>query len=235
MLALRADPAERRGALFAGAFALAGFLLGLVLVLVGVDSLITRNLLVVLIPLIVLVAGGLGARRAGLLGLTGVAVLCAIGLAATVAVIVDWRYQRPEWRRLAHALDVGASRQGARAVLVQEVPGLYPLAIYLPGLRFMKHGRATVRELDVVAAGDGLPNAWFCWWGAACNLVPSPLDAALRIPGFDADVRVLRVEQFSVLRLRASTPVRLTQRMVGRAVRSTHQRLHYYLYVQPHG
>jgi hypothetical protein len=181
----------------------------------------------------VLVAGGLGARRAGLLGVTGVATLCAIGLTATVAVIVDWRYQRPEWRRLAHALEAGASPHTARAVLVQDVPGLYPLAIYLPGLRFLKHSGAPVRELDVVAAGDGLPNAWFCWWGAACNMVPSPLDTALRVRGFHPDPRVLQVEQFSVLRLRAPTPVRVTPSMVARAVGRTHQRVHSYLYVQP--
>ena len=60
-----------------------------VLILAGVDDVITRNLIVVLIPLIVLVAGGLGARRAGVLGLTGAApLLCAVGVIATIGVAV---------------------------------------------------------------------------------------------------------------------------------------------------
>jgi 4-amino-4-deoxy-L-arabinose transferase-like glycosyltransferase len=235
LLALRSDPAERRGALFAGAFALAGFLLGLALVLVGVDNLITRNLLVVLIPLIVLVAGGLAARWAGPLGLAGLATLCVIGLIGTVAVIVDWHYQRPDWRGLARALHSSGPQDGGRAVFVQEVGGIYPLAIYLPGLRFVKHRGALVRELDVVSAGDGIPNAWFCWWGSACNLVPSPLDATLRVAGLRPDGPILHVEQFSVLRLRAPTTVRVTQRGVARAVRRTRLHVYGFLYAQPRG
>jgi 4-amino-4-deoxy-L-arabinose transferase-like glycosyltransferase len=233
MLVLRADAVERRGALFAGAFALAGFLLSLALVLVGLDNLLTRNVIVVLIALIVLVAGGLGARRAGLLGLAGTATLCVVGLVATVGVAVDRPFQRPDWRGLGRALAPGRTAGAYRAVLVQKSAGLYPLAIYVPGLRFMKRPGAPVQELDVVAAGPGTPGGWFCWWGSTCNLVPSALDTSIRIPGFRPDGPVLQEGQFSVLRLRAAAAVRLTPRVVARAVRRSEQPTWYFLYVQP--
>ena len=79
-------------------------MLSLVLIAAGYDELITRNLIVLLIALIVLVSVGLGARRAGVLGIAGTAVLCAIGVIATVAVAVDWELQRP-----------GLESRGARA------------------------------------------------------------------------------------------------------------------------
>ncbi len=43
--------------------------LNLVLVAMGVDDLITRNVIAILIPATVMLAGGPGARRAGLTGL----------------------------------------------------------------------------------------------------------------------------------------------------------------------
>jgi 4-amino-4-deoxy-L-arabinose transferase-like glycosyltransferase len=232
LLALRADAPERRSALFAGGFAVVGFLLSLVVVLAGVDDLITRNVIVVLIPLIVLVAGGLGARRAGPLGLAGAASLCAIGLVAAIGVASDWKLQRPAWRGLARALDAQRTSAG-RAVLVQDNAGIYPLALYLPGLRFVKSHGARVRELDVIAAGGGTRGAWFCWWGAACNLVPSALDTSIQVRGFHS-AGELHIRQFSVMRLVSARTVRLTPAEVARAARKTRLPV-YFLYVQRHG
>jgi hypothetical protein len=91
---------------------------------------------------------------------------------------------------------------------------------------------ASVRELDVVAAGPGEGNAWFCWWGSACNLVPSTLNTKIRVPGFKPAGPVLRVNQFSVLRLVRPGPVRLTRPVVAHAMRHARLRV-YFLYVQP--
>jgi mannosyltransferase len=221
LLARRADASERRGALVAGVLAAAGFALSLLLILAGVDELITRNVIVVLIPLIVLVAGGLGARRAGVLGLVGAGTLCTIGLVAAIGVAVDQHFQRPDWRGVARALGPGLPTGAGRAILIQNYPGILPLQLYMPGLRFIKNRGARVDEVDVIAASAGLPNAWFCWWGSACNLSPSALDTAIRLRGFHPVGPVLHVSQFQILRLRSTAPIRLTPGKVSRALTTT--------------
>lgn len=220
MLALRADACERRGALVAGALAGSGLLLSLLLIVAGVDELITRNVIVVLIPLIVLVASGLGARRAGAVGLIGVGTLCTIGVVAAIGVAVDWKLQRPDWRGVARAIESRPPTGAGRAILVQRYPGLLPLGLEMPGVRFLKRRGALVDELDVVAMQDSA-NGWFCWWGSACNLSPSQLDTSIRLPGFHPDGPVLRVDQFSILRLRSAAAMRLTPQEVSRALTAT--------------
>jgi len=88
-------------------------------------------------------------------------------------------------------------------------------------------------ELDVIAMSDP-PNGWFCWWGSACNLSPSELDTSIHVPGFRRDGPVLRVNQFSILRLRSSTLVGLTPQAVTRALTKSALR-HDALLVQPAG
>ncbi len=220
LLVRRSDPSERRGALVSGGLVAAGFALAMALVPVA-DELITRNVMILLIPLIVLVAGGLGARRAGILGAVGAAALCTIGVIAALAVAVDWRYERPDWRGLAAAIDSGRpAGNGYRAIVVENYMGILPLKIYLHGLRFMKHRGAAVGELDLVGVrGPGF--GWFCWWGSACNMVPAKLDTSIRLRGFRPDGPVLRTGQFSILRLRPDATVRVTPQAVARALAGT--------------
>lgn len=220
LLALRADATERRGALVAGALAVSGFLISLVLLLAGIDELITRNVIVVLVPLLVLIAGGLGARRAGMLGLVGAATLCTIGLVAAIGVAVDSTFQRPDWRGVAHALGPRPSTGAGRAILIQNYMFLMPLAIDVPGLRFIKSRGARVNELDVIAIKSP-PNTWFCWWGSECNLIPSALDTSMRVAGFHRAGPVLNVSQFSIMRLRSAAPIRLTPRKISRTLTKT--------------
>ena len=218
ILATRASPRERRAALQCGAFAVVGLLMALGLLVAGVDELITRNTIVVLIPVIVLVACGLGARRAGAPGLAGTAILCAIGIIASTGVAADPSLQRPDWRTLART--IGASQRpdrAGRAILMQRYVFVMPLALDMPGLRFMQPRGGRVQELDVVATS--VPRAgWFCWWGSACNLLSSELDTSIRVRGFHRQGPVLRFNQFSILRLRSAHPVRLTPGAISRAL-----------------
>jgi uncharacterized membrane protein len=216
-LALAADARERRGGLVAGGLAISGAVLALVLV-PATDNVITRNLILVLIALMVVVAAGLGARRAGVLGWAAAAVLCAIGIAATVAVGVDWKLQRPDWRGVARAVGAAPPAGAARAVLVGNDPSLIPLGDYMPGLSVMRFTGPPVQELSVVAALEG-PTVALCWWGAACHLPLAPLDTSIHIPGFSRSGPVVRVNQFAIYRLRATTPVPLTRRAVEQALR----------------
>jgi mannosyltransferase len=79
LLVTRATPETRKGAVLAGGLALAGLVLSLVLVAAGFDDLLTRNMLAIWTPAALLVAGGLAAPRARVLGLIAATALCGIG------------------------------------------------------------------------------------------------------------------------------------------------------------
>jgi mannosyltransferase len=219
LLATRSEPGARRGALLAGGIALAGFLISLVLVVAGFDDFLTRNLLAIWAPAALLVAGGLGAQRARAVGLTATVVLCAIGVVTAVGVAFDRNLERPDWRVVAGAL--GRPPAGGRAILVQHYRDLLPLSLYQPRLQFWP-GRSAVRvrELDVVSFTSP-KSAGFCWWGSACNLWPSRMQASYPVAGFRA-VSERRVLQFTVLRLVAPRPVAVRPAAVAHALTTTH-------------
>ncbi|HLK42152.1 MAG TPA: glycosyltransferase family 39 protein, partial [Thermoleophilia bacterium] len=218
LLAMRAGRVERSGALLAGGLALAGLVLNLLLVGGGVDDLLTRNVLALWMPAAVALAGGFAARRARLIGVVAAAALCVIGIVAALGTARERNLQRPDWRPVARAL--GARPAGGRMILVQHYRDLLPLSLYLPGLRFMRGRGAAVSELDVITFTSP-PSAGFCWWGSACNLWPSRLQANYAIPGFSVASRS-RVEQFTVLRMTTGgRPVFVSAGAVAQALRTT--------------
>jgi hypothetical protein len=149
-------------------------------------------------------------------------VLCAIGLATAVGVAVDRKFERPDWRVVAGALGTRAPA-GGRVILVQHYRDLLPLSLYEPRLQFWRGGGAKrVRELDVVTFTSPA-SAGFCWWGSACNLWPSSMQASYPVAGFRA-MSERRVLQFTVLRMVASRPVRLTPGAVARVLTATNFR-----------
>jgi mannosyltransferase len=230
LLVTRSDAGVRRGALIAGGIALAGLIINLVLVAGGVDDLITRNVLALWVPGALFVAGGLAAPRARLVGVLAAVAMCGMGVATAAGVAFDRNLERPDWRVVARALGtrppgggVGAAAAGAvqgRAILVQHYRDLLPLKLYLPDLKFMGRAGATVTELDVVSFTSP-PSAGFCWWGAACNLWPSRMQASYAIPGF-REVSRTHALQFTILRLVSSRPVHVTAATVSRALTATH-------------
>jgi mannosyltransferase len=220
-LVVLARPAERRPALVAGGLALAGFILSLLLIAVGFDDLITRNIIALWLPAAILLSGGLAAWRAPVLGVTVTAALCALGIIATLGIAADRSLQRPDWRYVSRALGVawpGSSAGGGRAILIQHYRTLLPLSLYLPHLTFMGPSGARVRELDVISMTS--PQQPLCWWGAACNLIPSQMQARYDVAGFHAVSR-RHVLQFTILRLVADHPVRVTPATVSRALTTT--------------
>jgi hypothetical protein len=219
LLAVRSDAIEQRRGLAAGALAVGGLVLNLVLVAGGVDDLITRNVIVIWLPAALMVAGGLGATRAGLIGILATVVLCATGVVAAAGVAVDRNLERPDWRVVARALGPGpAAGAPERAILIQHYGDLLPLSLYLRGMKFMRTGSARVSELDIISISA--PDVALCWWGSACNLVPSPMQRSYPIPGFHVVWR-RRALQFTILRMVSTTPVRLTRREVSRALTTT--------------
>ena len=183
LLVARASRDERDGALLVGGLAVTGFLLSLAFLAAGSDALITRNIIGLWLPATILVAGGLGAIEGRLLGSVATAGLCAIGLTAAIGVQADYNLQRPDWRPVAAALGPAPKGSDERLVLIQHYRTLLPLSLYMRDLRFLTGTAAhRVTEIDVIAISS--PQQPLCWWGAACNLIPSELQSRYRIRGF---------------------------------------------------
>jgi hypothetical protein len=78
-----------------------------------------------------------------------------------------------------------------------------------------------VTELDVIAMSS--PQEPLCWWGAACNLIPSRMQRRYGVRGFRA-AWTRHELQFTVKRLIARRPVLLTPARVARALHTTRLR-----------
>jgi hypothetical protein len=230
--ARRADDGWRRGALIAGGIVAAGIVIDALLIAVGIDNLLTRNVLVLWLPAAALVAGGLALRRAGAAGLALAAALCGVGIAATVGVALDRKYQRPDWRPVARVLGTQpAPGVAQRAILIQGYRDVLPLSLYMrTRLEAWYHTGTSayslymhnylVSELDVISISSPPAPSTGCWWGSACNLVGTQLQARYAIPGFHA-VWVRHSHQFTIMRMVAPRPVLLTPQMVSSALTNT--------------
>jgi mannosyltransferase len=220
LLVWRTDTLERRGAVVAGAFALSGFVLNLVLIAGRIDDLITRNVIALWVPAALVLAAGLGARRAGVPGVAATIALCATGVIAVIGVAVDRKFQRPDWHAVAHLLGKEpAPGVGTRAILIQHYRDALPLSLYLPRLTFVRgHDPPAVTELDVVAISA--PRVRLCWWGAACNLTGSKLQSSYPIPGFHEVWRRSEL-QFTVMQLDSTKPLAMSRPTVARALTAT--------------
>jgi mannosyltransferase len=215
LLLVRAQPRERRGALIVGAIAAAGVVLATVLALIGLDEFITRNLLATWVPLAVALAVALGSRRNRLAGAALAAVICAAWVTMDARVVANAGLQRPDWRKVLHAL--GPVR-APRLLILQNYGTKMPLYIYDPTMRRLRVAKlATVAEIDVV--GATVRERRGCWWGAGCNLRNAPPPRRPR--GFDRGRRI-DVPNFRIVRFRSRRPVRLRIRGLRRQL--------YYMY-----
>jgi hypothetical protein len=227
----RSADSRTQGALIVAGVLAAAVVLNALLVAVGVDNLLTRNVIVLWLLAALLVAGGLSLPRIGLAGLALAAVLSATGVAAAIGVSVDRKYQRPDWRGVVHVLGTRPGPGiGQRAVLIQNYRDVLPLSLYMPELRAWHHTGTNkyshytrsypISELDVVAIQSPRGPSTGCWWGAACNLVNGPLQNRYPIPGFHV-VSVRHSHQFTILRMVAARPVTVSPQMVSSALTNT--------------
>ncbi|MFZ0388702.1 MAG: glycosyltransferase family 39 protein [Solirubrobacteraceae bacterium] len=188
-------------------------LVPVVLAVCGVDFLDTRNLLPALPPLVI--AAGIGFagwaelaaesrrpdwRTAGIWAATALALvsLVAVGLLDT-----DSRYQRDDWRGVAHTL---GQVTAARVLLVDPASGEIPLQVYMPDLRALT-APVAVRDLDVVvvpanAQGGGI--------GTPPRMIgPQPPPAGFTLSG------VTYASTYTVLRYTAPSPVPVSPALAG--------------------
>jgi mannosyltransferase len=114
--------------------------------LTGLDEVLARNFVAVLVPCLLLAGAGFGARR---YGLAAGAVLSVVWLGAIAVVQAEPQYQRPPWRTVAGLLS-GDHRP--RLILVAPSPlGVAPVQVYLPDIRaFRPNLPVKVTELDIV-------------------------------------------------------------------------------------
>ncbi|MGA9858709.1 MAG: glycosyltransferase family 39 protein, partial [Solirubrobacteraceae bacterium] len=85
----RTSRRERAGIGLMLGLAAAATVIVALLIAAGYDELDYRNMLVVWLPCALALAGGLGARRAGRVGVTAALVICAVGVGTAVAVWAD--------------------------------------------------------------------------------------------------------------------------------------------------
>jgi hypothetical protein len=150
LLLSRGDRLERRAALVAGTVGVANILAPLLLVVVGLDYVIYRSVLTALIPFAIVVAAGLGAKRAGPLGLGAAGALVVISVGVVVATASEPKFGRDAWREAAEAM---GEPTGPRAVVATPGrSGRDPLVlVYLPGSEALEKGSARVSEIDLLA------------------------------------------------------------------------------------
>jgi mannosyltransferase len=148
MLALLADPSERRSARVAVLVGISGVLAPLALGVFGADYLDGRNLLPVFAPLTLVVAAGFGVRRAAPAGILAAAVLCFCSLVFTIEIDRLPRLQREDLRNAAN--QIGLPRPGVAIVTIRYATS-QPLLYYL-GADVATGRLPPLREIDLVGS-----------------------------------------------------------------------------------
>jgi hypothetical protein len=168
--------------------------------LVGVDYVITRNLITAMVPLVALAA--IAATRTRL-GPALIGVLCAAGIVAFVGVEATPADQRDDWRGVARAIGP-ATAGAARVVVVDPSDGAPVLQIYLPALRRLVNSDATlvaIREIDVI------------------DVARDPPDPAVPIPLAGFTATVTHTDAYTLVRYLAPAPVKeFSSQLVARAL-----------------
>jgi hypothetical protein len=148
----RAEGRELSGARKAARVAVPALAVPVVLALVGIDYVVTRNLIAAWVPAAIVVAAGLGARRAGRLGVGAAVALCAVSLAVVIGVATGSEYQRGDWRGVSDAL--GPIPGVGRALVISPALGSIPLSLYTPNVNPFPDTWLPVSAIDVVAVAE---------------------------------------------------------------------------------
>jgi hypothetical protein len=200
LLAIRADDRERRAALTAGGIAAVSLSVPALLMLVPeFDIFLTRYLSAATVPVLVVLAAGLGARRAGRAGLVTVGAACVLGVAIDVGTAHVSKFEHEDWRGAARAL---APADVVRVLVVTPPRGFVPLRWYRPGLEDVPDGDVDASEIVLVALPPifrdlGHPSV------PPRPPSPTPPDAAFR------EVERVEADGFTLVRYRAPQASRL--------------------------
>ena len=154
LLISRGDPHERGAARTAAIVGVTAIAVPLLTSIVGPDTFLQKTMIMAWLPLAAVVAVGLGARRAGRIGILVATALCSIGLLVVVAVASTPKLQRDDWRGAAEAIDGSPNdRIVVFAFAVAGGPHSEALQFYLPSLTAIPDG-ARVPEVQVLSLND---------------------------------------------------------------------------------
>lgn len=204
LLARRSDRGERRGALIAGAVGVTAIAIAVFLELFHQDLLLSRNFLAAWVPIALVVGTGFGVRRAGWIGVAGLACVCAISLAAVVSVNASSNFQRSDWRGIAQIL----GKPTVPRVLVVTDTLNQGLSYYKPHAKAIPPQGAQVTEIDLVHGTGPLKTS--CWWGATCY-VPGTKPPPLQMPSPDfKQTETITKGGLAITRFQSAKPVNVT-------------------------
>ena len=175
------------------ALAAVGLAIAVVAALAGADFLIARNLIVVLVPVIVVLAAGFAAG--GRPGTALAAGLVALSVVAVIAVFARPEFQRDDWRGAAEA--IGPARN-ERALVVNPIAGQVALRVYLDRLEPFGEDFRQVDEIVLVAVTERRPG----------ETPHPPRPPSPRIPGFELETR-RETDTFTLVRMRVTDFQRL--------------------------
>ena len=145
--ALRTRGEEREGALMAGALAVAGVALTVVIAPFGLDYASSKNVIAALVPAALVLGCGFAATAWGRAAL---GVLCVASVATVIGVALEPAHQRPDWRGAAEALGP-APMPGRVLVFNPPFTNTGPFSVYFGSAGLLGPGDALAPELAVVA------------------------------------------------------------------------------------
>ncbi|MBS1891679.1 MAG: glycosyltransferase family 39 protein [Actinobacteria bacterium] len=155
LLVWRGDPAERRSAGVAALVGGGAVALALLAAALGHDYLDGRNLLPAFVPLLIAIAAGFGARRAGPVGLAAAAAFCLCSLFFTLEIDRLPRLQR---ENLRNAAAVAGPLHAGKALVTQRYTANQPLRYYL-GAEFATGTPPPLREIVLVGSAASVRHA----------------------------------------------------------------------------
>jgi mannosyltransferase len=207
IVVVRASHRERSAVAVMVAMGATGLLLPLAGAAIGSDYFIGRNAIASLVPLVIAVAIGLGAHRAGWVGATATAGLCVLSTLVVVSVANDPALQKADWRSLAALLDNSTSD----SVVVLQHDGHLGMAMlrYLRDARVLKPGESVrVQEIDLVYHIAKPVDRCGRFQGRNCEVILFPLFPKALTDRFVYGGKP-QVGHFSVNRYGSAEPVRL--------------------------
>ncbi len=172
---------------------------------VGSDYFLDRNVIAALVPLVVVVAIGLGRPQVRIVGTVAVVAVVAVSLVTTVAVTRDRDLQRADWLAVSTVI----RRVHSRQVVVMNTDRILGSAVtrYLPPSHELPR-RASVPTKDLVFIGLGrVPGQCSWWFGRTCAMIFLTDEPTLPLPSSFTRGRVDHVGRFIVARYHSPVPV----------------------------